>query len=51
MQFAWNVDLLRTMFHALVTSYAVVCLTQGRYGPVIADEVDPACLSVVLVLL
>lgn len=45
-----NVYALRTMVYALSASYAVVCLPYFRYSPVVADEICPPVLPVVLVL-
>lgn len=43
------VDMLRTKFDTLVTTYAVVGLTFARYLTSVADEVSPASFGVVCV--
>ena len=45
---AWNIDVLRTMGHALVAAYASVCLTEFRNGSVVAYKICTTGLPVVL---
>ena len=49
-EFARDRDALWAVFEALLARYAMAGLTDGRDGPVVAHEVGPAELTVVLLL-